>query len=285
MAKEEEKKTVKVAEGEKTKSSEKQEGAPEAESLANVTWQRDSGRLSRPQSAQRVHNVTGGPATNTPSGDASEGEEEQNNSQERGRSRPPTGLSVPSSKTDKKNPHHPTIIHHPNCRHAQQYTPLPQRYTSDNPISYSPSFYGHTIPIPQYHNTTPTETLPLALQASTQTITHTTTITTAIQTDPNYTCPTCSWICDTEADSQKTLYIRVIFLQQLIKQLHQIEDFIDDKFGRWAEIITHHTFPSTPAIILPPLIQILDGVSAAGETQTETTHHSPNTHQVPRIRT
>ena len=110
MAKEEEKKTVKVAEGEKTKSSEKQEGTPEAESLANVTWQRDSGRLSRPQSTQRVHNVTGGPATNTPGGEASEGEEEQNNSQERGRSRPPIGLSVPSSKTDKKNPHRVATI-------------------------------------------------------------------------------------------------------------------------------------------------------------------------------
>ena len=225
MAKEEEKKTVKVAEGEKTKSSEKQEGAPEAESLANVTWQRDSGRLSRPQSAQRVHNVTGGPATNTPSGDASEGEEEQNNSQERGRSRPPTGLSV-LSKTDKKNPHHPTIIHHPNCRHAQQYTPLPQRYTSDNPIQYSPSSYGHTIPIPQYHNTTPTETSPQTLQASAQTLqasaqttTHTTTITTAIQTEPNYTCSICSWICDTEADTPQTLHVRITFLRHLIRHL------------------------------------------------------------------
>ena len=34
-----------------------------------------------------------------------------------------------------------------------------------------------------------------------------------------------------------------------------------------AEIITHHTFPSIPAIIVPPLIQILDRVSAVGETR------------------
>ena len=168
-------------------------------------------------------------------------------------------------------PYNPPILHHPNCRHAPQYTPIPQRYTPDNPTFYPSPFNGYTIPIqqhqPQHPNTAPPETLPQTLQVPTQPTTHTTTIPTAIQTDPNYTCPNCSWICNTEADSPKTLYIRALFLQQLIKPLRQIEDFIHEKFGRWAEIITCHAFPSTPPIIVTTLIQILDKVSAIGETK------------------
>jgi len=57
----------------------------EAEIIAAMSWQRDSGRLSRPASTQRLHNVTGGQANGAQGGDATEEDEEQNAEIKKGR--------------------------------------------------------------------------------------------------------------------------------------------------------------------------------------------------------
>ena len=76
----------------------------EAEIIAAMSWQRDSGRLSRPASTQRLHNVIGEPTPSAQGSGVSDEEEETNAEQSKGRGRPRTGLTVPpASKSDKKN--------------------------------------------------------------------------------------------------------------------------------------------------------------------------------------
>ena len=83
--------TEKTPEAQKEGNKPSEKGNDREETLAAMPWQREGGRLSRPPSAQRVHNVTGGPQA---SGAASDDEDTANTAEQQTRGRARTGLTA-----------------------------------------------------------------------------------------------------------------------------------------------------------------------------------------------
>ena len=83
--------TGKTPEAQKEGNKPSEKGNDREETIATIPWQREGGRLSRPPSAQRVHNVTGGPQASRA---ASDDEDTANTAEQQTRGRARTGLTA-----------------------------------------------------------------------------------------------------------------------------------------------------------------------------------------------